>query len=451
MPVPTPSGALTVAFRMLCLCCLQAKARGIQSHDCVWSPTSSECGYCMAQHSPCVTLPWFLGEEFAALRAAEEATPLIPADVAAAATEANRVALLAAQSMPKFRSEVECDLYEEARATRAALESGLAMSRPPSPCVVSVLTLGSKFSRRCAVSRRNRRASLLSWGSWWLLWANCPPGPYPATSIRCQTAHAVHIPTNPLPSPFPNSSDDFDHQKTQAPTMKVPRQQNTPSNPSPTSNSHEATTKPSLPKDYKKVVQSLIRRRDISLEVKIDLWKRFAEYEACVDEENHKNDAEDPVFTNTNATTVGEIGPDVEMPTPWMESIPNFGSDAGERGYNGGDGDSGYEGNGGNSVDGVEVAEEDEANTNSGQEKDNGDDSNEDGNGNRSLDATTPAPLLRPRPSTTSTQVRHDIRDYFASLAERERLVAAREKWVASRAEALWRNARVLGGFCGGG
>ncbi|ELR03233.1 hypothetical protein GMDG_01216 [Pseudogymnoascus destructans 20631-21] len=118
MPVPTPSGALTVAFRVLCLCCLQAKARGIQSHDCVWSPTSSKCGYCTSQHSPCVPLPWFLGEEFAALRAAEEATPLIPADVAA--TEANRVALLAAQSMPKFRSEAERDLYEEARTTRVS-------------------------------------------------------------------------------------------------------------------------------------------------------------------------------------------------------------------------------------------------------------------------------------------------------------------------------------------
>ncbi|OAF56651.1 hypothetical protein VC83_07197 [Pseudogymnoascus destructans] len=69
---------------------------------------------------------WFLGEEFAALRDAEEAIPLIPADVAAAATDANRVTLLAAQSVPKFRSEAQCDLYEEAHATRAALESGLA-------------------------------------------------------------------------------------------------------------------------------------------------------------------------------------------------------------------------------------------------------------------------------------------------------------------------------------
>ncbi|ELR09662.1 hypothetical protein GMDG_08701, partial [Pseudogymnoascus destructans 20631-21] len=129
MLVPTPSGALTVAFHVLCLRCLRAKARGIQSHDCVWSSTSSKCGYCTAQHSPCVPLPWFLGEEFAALLAAEEATPLILAEVVAAATEANRVALLAAQSVPKFRSEAERDLYEEARATRAALELGLAQIR----------------------------------------------------------------------------------------------------------------------------------------------------------------------------------------------------------------------------------------------------------------------------------------------------------------------------------
>ncbi|ELR09570.1 hypothetical protein GMDG_04064 [Pseudogymnoascus destructans 20631-21] len=80
-------------------------------------------------------LPWFLGEEFAALRAAEEATPLVPADVAAAATKANQVTLLAAQSIPKFRSEAERDLYEEARATRAALESGLAQIRSSLRCL----------------------------------------------------------------------------------------------------------------------------------------------------------------------------------------------------------------------------------------------------------------------------------------------------------------------------
>ncbi|OAF60389.1 hypothetical protein VC83_03268 [Pseudogymnoascus destructans] len=130
MPVPTPYGALSAAFRVLCLRCLRAKACGIPSHDCVWSAASSKCGYCTAQHSACVPLPWLLGEEFAALRAAEEATPLIPANVAATATEANWVTLLAAQSIPKFCSEAECDLYEEARATRAALKSGLAVSRP---------------------------------------------------------------------------------------------------------------------------------------------------------------------------------------------------------------------------------------------------------------------------------------------------------------------------------
>ncbi|ELR03119.1 hypothetical protein GMDG_05952 [Pseudogymnoascus destructans 20631-21] len=126
MPVPTPSGALSAAFRVLCLRCLRAKAHGIQSHKCVWSAASSKCGYCTAQHSACVL---FLGEEFAALRTAEKATPLVPADVAAATTEANRVTLLAAQSVPKFRSEAERDLYEKARATRAALESGLAQIR----------------------------------------------------------------------------------------------------------------------------------------------------------------------------------------------------------------------------------------------------------------------------------------------------------------------------------
>ncbi|OBT84936.1 hypothetical protein VE02_06609 [Pseudogymnoascus sp. 03VT05] len=60
---------------------------------------------------------------------------------------------------------------------------------------------------------------------------------------------------------------------------------------------------------------------------------------------------------------------------------------------------------------------------------------------------TPPTPTPLSHPSTTFTQVRHDIRSYFADLAERERLITAREKWVASRAEALWRNARVLGGI----
>ncbi|KFY79599.1 hypothetical protein V499_01416 [Pseudogymnoascus sp. VKM F-103] len=265
--------------------------------------------------------------------------------------------------------------------------------------------------------------------------------------------------------------------------MTVPRQQDAPPNPSAISTAHEPPTTPSLPKDYKKVVKSLIRRRDISLEVKIDLWKRFVEYEACVDEESHNNDEEEPVFTNTNATTVGEIGPDVEMPVPWMEDMPNFGSGNGDLWYHGGDGDSG---------DGAgESVEQEIATTISkgnNQEKDDGDNSNENGNGNRSLDATAPIsgaeniavvtsngnqetntdvanttqhpdphpnlsnpPDLPNNPTTTFTQVRSDIRSYFATLAERERLLASREKWLANRAEALWRNAQVLAGILGRG
>ncbi|ELR02463.1 hypothetical protein GMDG_08817, partial [Pseudogymnoascus destructans 20631-21] len=40
-----------------------------------------------------------------------------------------RVALVAAQSVPKFHSAAERDSYEELRATRAALEAGLAQIR----------------------------------------------------------------------------------------------------------------------------------------------------------------------------------------------------------------------------------------------------------------------------------------------------------------------------------
>ncbi|ELR01934.1 hypothetical protein GMDG_08778, partial [Pseudogymnoascus destructans 20631-21] len=109
MPILTPAGALSGAFHVLCLRCLRAKARGIKDHDCVWSPASSKCEYCTAQHSTCVLLPWFLDEEYRVLAAAEAAHPWDPVAVEAAAAEANRVALVAAQSVPKFRSAAERD------------------------------------------------------------------------------------------------------------------------------------------------------------------------------------------------------------------------------------------------------------------------------------------------------------------------------------------------------
>ncbi|ELR03878.1 hypothetical protein GMDG_06418 [Pseudogymnoascus destructans 20631-21] len=108
---------------------MPAKARGVQAHACVWSPSSSKCEYCTGQHSPCVSLPWFLDEEYRALVAAEAALPVVAANVVAAAAEANRVALVAAQSILKFRSAAERDSYEEARATHAAIEAGFAQIR----------------------------------------------------------------------------------------------------------------------------------------------------------------------------------------------------------------------------------------------------------------------------------------------------------------------------------
>ncbi|OAF54402.2 hypothetical protein VC83_09430 [Pseudogymnoascus destructans] len=129
MPVPPPAGALSVAFRVLCLHYLRAKAQGVQEHACVWSPSSSKCEYCTGQHSPCVSLPWFLDEEYRALVAAEAAVPVVAANVVAATAEANRVALVAAQSVPKFRSAAERDSYEEARAMRAAIEAEFAQIR----------------------------------------------------------------------------------------------------------------------------------------------------------------------------------------------------------------------------------------------------------------------------------------------------------------------------------
>ncbi|ELR05827.1 hypothetical protein GMDG_01904 [Pseudogymnoascus destructans 20631-21] len=76
--------------------------------------------------APPQSVPWFLDEEYRVLAAAEAADPWDPVAVEAAAAEANWVALVAAQSVPKFRSAAERDSYEELRATRAALEVGLA-------------------------------------------------------------------------------------------------------------------------------------------------------------------------------------------------------------------------------------------------------------------------------------------------------------------------------------
>ncbi|ELR09100.1 hypothetical protein GMDG_03684 [Pseudogymnoascus destructans 20631-21] len=80
----------------------------------------------MAQHSTYVLLPWFLDEEYCVLAAAEAADPWDPVAVEAAAAEANRVALVAPQSVPKFHSAAERNSYEELRAMHAALEAGLA-------------------------------------------------------------------------------------------------------------------------------------------------------------------------------------------------------------------------------------------------------------------------------------------------------------------------------------
>ncbi|ELR04555.1 hypothetical protein GMDG_06845 [Pseudogymnoascus destructans 20631-21] len=165
MPIPTPAGALLGEFHVLCLRCLRAKARGIKDHDCVWSPASSKCEYCTAQHSTCVPLPWFLDEEYRVLAAAEAADPWDPVTVEAAAAEANWVALVAAQSVPKFRSAAERDSYEELHATLTALEAGLAFS---------------KSGHHCAVFGRSRGACRLFWGKWWLPWA----GLLPSLSLR---------------------------------------------------------------------------------------------------------------------------------------------------------------------------------------------------------------------------------------------------------------------------
>ncbi|ELR08131.1 hypothetical protein GMDG_02953 [Pseudogymnoascus destructans 20631-21] len=131
MPIPTPAGAPSVAFRVLCLRCLRAKARGVPAHDCVSSPSSSKCEYCTCVPASFLVAfsAWFLDEEYRALIVAETTIPLVAADVASAASEANRVALVAAQSIPKFCSVAERDSYKELRTTRAAIEAGMGQIR----------------------------------------------------------------------------------------------------------------------------------------------------------------------------------------------------------------------------------------------------------------------------------------------------------------------------------
>ncbi|KFY94991.1 hypothetical protein V500_02985 [Pseudogymnoascus sp. VKM F-4518 (FW-2643)] len=95
MPVPAPAGALTEAFRQLCMRCVRAKARvkdSAAAYDCVWSLESSKCNYCIRQHAPCVP---FLGDEYQAIVDAETSSNPNPAAIKAAAAEAGRVATLA--------------------------------------------------------------------------------------------------------------------------------------------------------------------------------------------------------------------------------------------------------------------------------------------------------------------------------------------------------------------
>ncbi|KFY58479.1 hypothetical protein V496_06113 [Pseudogymnoascus sp. VKM F-4515 (FW-2607)] len=128
MPVPPPSGALTVAFRVLCMRCVRRKAT-VPDHDCVWSPTSSKCGYCVAQKSTCAPMSWFLADEYETLIDAETSSNPDPAAIKAAAAEAVRVATLAAAQMPKFRSEFELSAYMESVALRNSVEDCLRRVR----------------------------------------------------------------------------------------------------------------------------------------------------------------------------------------------------------------------------------------------------------------------------------------------------------------------------------
>ena len=131
MPLPTPAGALPSAHRQLCVRCLRATTKA-GGHKCVFSSgRSKKCRYCVKQKGACVPvcvpilvriksnfnvlqLPWFVGDEFSVLAAAQT-----DEERQQRAQALNEVLLVAASEAPKTREELALAQLEELRALRA--------------------------------------------------------------------------------------------------------------------------------------------------------------------------------------------------------------------------------------------------------------------------------------------------------------------------------------------
>ncbi|OAF63374.1 hypothetical protein VC83_00551 [Pseudogymnoascus destructans] len=127
MPVLLPPGALPAAYRVLCMRCVRRIGTpddAPMEHECVWSEKSSKCAYCVKQKAPCVPILWFLEEEYAAIVAAEAATPPVPATTLKTYKEVARVADLSSAAMPALRSPFEGAQYIQGLATLAAIKVG---------------------------------------------------------------------------------------------------------------------------------------------------------------------------------------------------------------------------------------------------------------------------------------------------------------------------------------
>ncbi|OAF57018.1 hypothetical protein VC83_06048 [Pseudogymnoascus destructans] len=125
MPVLLPPGALPAAYRVLCMRCVRRIGTpddAPMEHECVWSEKSSKCAYCVKQKAPCVPILWFLEEEYAAIVAAEAATPPVPATTLKTYKEVARVADLSSAAMPALRSPFEGAQYIQGLATLAAIK-----------------------------------------------------------------------------------------------------------------------------------------------------------------------------------------------------------------------------------------------------------------------------------------------------------------------------------------
>lgn len=197
-------------------------------------------------------------------------------------------------------------------------------------------------------------------------------------------------------------------------------------------------------KDYRKLVQAIIFSRDVSLDVKVELWQRFAEYELCAADESDNDDTPVSVAGSGDDGKVDDVAGASEVETISSDS---------SRGDERDDSSAPVEAE---SI--TTISSNTSRNSSEGHESDDCSTPTEEP---ETTSTTTSGSEPESTPTTSSNtseghandghaddhHSRGDVEDWRAALAERERLLAAREAFVAARAEALWANARVLAGL----